>query len=38
MDIYVEKETGLPVQRITVVNGEEYITTYEIKFDTVTDE
>lgn len=36
---YVEKETGLPIKRIDVMkDGSENITTYEYKFDIVTDE
>lgn len=40
--IYVEKETGLPLKIIAVINENvnrtEYIKTYEYEFDSVTDE
>lgn len=36
---YIEKETGLLVKLVELMNdGKEYITTYEYKFDIVTDE
>lgn len=36
---YVEKETGLPIKRIDLMeDGREDVTTYDYKFDIVTDE
>lgn len=36
--VYIEKETGLPLKRLDIAKENEYVTTYEYKFDVVTNE
>ena len=39
LEVYIEKETGLPIKSIeTYDDGQEIITTYEYAFDIVTDD
>lgn len=38
MLIYIEKETALPIKIIQIIHGNEYITNYEYKFDSITEE